>query len=78
MDIKGSRWRAGPVWQRNRTASFSEGFCALSAQLLETRPDRREIIGGARTRPAVQLFHSCANRREIIGSPGSSHGSSGG
>jgi len=50
---------------------------SLTSQLLETRVDRRKIVGSSRTSAsATQFVEARADHRKIIGSSGSGHISS--
>ena len=66
----------GCLWVRRRGAGLADPR-TLTAQLLETRVDRRKIVGSSRTRAfATQLVDASADHRKIISSSGSGHISS--
>lgn len=76
--IRGPACCPGSLWIRRRAAGLAGSrLGTLTAKLLETPVDHREIVGSTRTSAFVtQFVEASTDRRKIIGCTGSRHISS--
>jgi len=67
---------AGAFWWSKGPAGASGshlGALTLTAQLLETRVDRRKIIGSSGSPLATKLLDASADYRKVVSGTGSGH-----